>query len=73
MAATLESGTIDLPAVMAGIEGSLIDQALRQTAGNKTRAAELSGSEQDDPARQAQAARLTAARGEVRQHQLGGS
>ncbi len=43
VAATLESGTIDLPAVMAGIEGSLIDQALRQTAGNKTRAAELLG------------------------------
>jgi two-component system response regulator AtoC len=43
LAGNLESGTIDLPAVMAGIEGSLIDQALRQTAGNKTRAAELLG------------------------------
>ena len=28
---------------MAGIEASLIDQVLRQTAGNKTRAAELLG------------------------------
>ena len=43
VAASLGSGAIDLPAVMAGIEGSLIDQALRQTAGNKTRAAELLG------------------------------
>jgi two-component system, NtrC family, response regulator AtoC len=40
-AARLERGTIDLPAVMAGIEASLIEQALRQSAGNKTRAAEL--------------------------------
>ncbi len=43
LAANLGTGAIDLPAVMAGIEGSLIDQALRQTAGNKTRAAELLG------------------------------
>jgi len=43
VAASLGSGAIDLPAVMAGIEGALIDQALRQTAGNKTRAADLLG------------------------------
>jgi two-component system NtrC family response regulator len=43
VAANLERGAIDLPAVMAAIEASLIEQALRQAAGNKTRAAELLG------------------------------
>jgi DNA-binding NtrC family response regulator len=42
-AAQLAQGTIDLPATMAAIEGSLIEQALRQSGGNKTRAAELLG------------------------------
>jgi two-component system response regulator AtoC len=41
ISAVLERGAIDLPAVMASIEASLIEQALRQAAGNKTRAAEL--------------------------------
>ena len=43
VAANLERGTIDLAAVMTSIETSLIEQALRQAAGNKTRAAELLG------------------------------
>jgi DNA-binding NtrC family response regulator len=42
-AARLARGAIDLPATMAAIEGSLIDQALRQAGNNKTRAAELLG------------------------------
>jgi DNA-binding NtrC family response regulator len=42
-AAELARGAIDLPATMAAIEGSLIEQALRQAAGNKTRAAEMLG------------------------------
>jgi DNA-binding NtrC family response regulator len=42
-AAQLARGGIDLPATMLAIEGSLIDQALRQSGGNKTRAAELLG------------------------------
>jgi two-component system, NtrC family, response regulator AtoC len=42
-AAELARGAIDLPAAMAAIESSLIDQALRQSGGNKTRAAELLG------------------------------
>ncbi|HVS76153.1 MAG TPA: sigma-54 dependent transcriptional regulator [Steroidobacteraceae bacterium] len=43
VAASLERGSIDLPAVMASIESSLIEQAVRQAGGNKTRAAELLG------------------------------
>jgi len=42
-AAELARGAIDLPATMAAIEGSLIEQALRQAGGNKTRAADLLG------------------------------
>jgi DNA-binding NtrC family response regulator len=42
-AAELARGTIDLPATLAAIEGSLIEQALRQAGGNKTRAADLLG------------------------------
>jgi DNA-binding NtrC family response regulator len=42
-AAALARGAIDLPATMAAVESALIDQALRQAAGNKTRAAELLG------------------------------
>jgi DNA-binding NtrC family response regulator len=42
-AAALARGAIDLPATIAAIESALIDQALRQAAGNKTRAAELLG------------------------------
>ncbi len=40
-AAALTRGAIDLSATMEGIERSLIEQALRQSEGNKTRAAEL--------------------------------
>jgi two-component system response regulator AtoC len=40
-AAELAHGTIDLAASMAAIESSLIEQALRQAGGNKTRAAEM--------------------------------
>ncbi len=43
VASSLERGAIDLPVVMAAIESSLIEQALRQAGGNKTRAAELLG------------------------------
>jgi two-component system, NtrC family, response regulator AtoC len=43
VAARLHHGSIDLPGAMAVIESSLIDQALRQAGGNKTRAAELLG------------------------------
>jgi DNA-binding NtrC family response regulator len=39
----LARGAIDLAATLASIEASLIEQALRQAEGNKTRAAELLG------------------------------
>jgi DNA-binding NtrC family response regulator len=39
----LARGAIDLPATLAAIETSLIEQALRQANGNKTRAAEMLG------------------------------
>jgi two-component system NtrC family response regulator len=39
----LERGAIDLPATLATIEDSLIEQALRQAEGNRTRAAEMLG------------------------------
>ncbi len=39
----LTQGAIDLPTTMDGIERSLIEQALRQAEGNKTRAAVLLG------------------------------
>jgi DNA-binding NtrC family response regulator len=42
-AVELGRGAIDLPATMAAIETSLIEQAVRQAGGNKTRAAELLG------------------------------
>jgi DNA-binding NtrC family response regulator len=42
-AVRLARGAIDLPATMSAIEGSLIEQALRQSGGNKTRAAGLLG------------------------------
>jgi DNA-binding NtrC family response regulator len=42
-AAALTRGTIDLQATLEGIERALIEQALRQSEGNKTRAAELLG------------------------------
>jgi len=41
--AALAGGAIDLVATLATIEASLIEQALRQAEGNKTRAAELLG------------------------------
>ncbi|HVV50726.1 MAG TPA: sigma-54 dependent transcriptional regulator [Polyangia bacterium] len=41
--AALTRGAIDLQATMEGIERVLIEQALRQTDGNKSRAAELLG------------------------------
>ncbi|HTA19956.1 MAG TPA: sigma-54 dependent transcriptional regulator [Polyangia bacterium] len=41
--AMLEMGAIDLAATLAAIEASLVEQALRQTGGNRTRAAELLG------------------------------
>ncbi len=41
--ATLATGAIDLAATLAAIEASLVEQALRQTGGNRTRAAELLG------------------------------
>jgi len=41
--AALARGAIDLTATLAAIEGTLIEQALRQAEGNKTRAAELLG------------------------------
>jgi DNA-binding NtrC family response regulator len=42
-AGDLARGAIDLPATMSAIEGTLIEQALRQAGGNKTRAAGLLG------------------------------
>jgi DNA-binding NtrC family response regulator len=39
----LARGPIDLTTTLASIEASLIEQALRQADGNKTRAAELLG------------------------------
>jgi DNA-binding NtrC family response regulator len=42
-AAGLVHGAIDLTATLASIESSLIEQALRQADGNRTRAAELLG------------------------------
>jgi DNA-binding NtrC family response regulator len=42
-AAALARGAIDLTATLASIEASLIEQALRQSEGNRTRAAELLG------------------------------
>jgi two-component system, NtrC family, response regulator AtoC len=41
--AALSHGAIDLPATMDGIERTLLEQALRQAGGNKTRAAALLG------------------------------
>lgn len=41
--AALAQGSIDLTATLSAIESSLIEQALRQAEGNKTRAAELLG------------------------------
>jgi DNA-binding NtrC family response regulator len=40
---TFGRGSIDLAATLASIEGSLLEQALRQAEGNRTRAAELLG------------------------------
>jgi DNA-binding NtrC family response regulator len=42
-AASLAEGAIDLVATMTAIENTLIEQAMRQATGNKTRAAELLG------------------------------
>ena len=42
-AAALTAGAIDLTSTLANIEAALIEQALRQAEGNKTRAAELLG------------------------------
>jgi two-component system, NtrC family, response regulator AtoC len=42
-ASELARGAIDLPGTIAAIETSLIEQALRQAGGNKTRAAEMLG------------------------------
>jgi two-component system response regulator AtoC len=42
-AAELARGSIDLTATLAAIEASLIEQALRQSKGNRTRAAESLG------------------------------
>jgi DNA-binding NtrC family response regulator len=42
-AVALEHGAIDLTAALSSIEWSLIEQALRQAQGNRTRAAELLG------------------------------
>jgi DNA-binding NtrC family response regulator len=42
-AAALSKGAIDLTATLESIEDSLIEQAMRQADGNKTRAAELLG------------------------------
>ncbi len=42
-AASLARGAIDLVATMTAIENTLIEQAMRQATGNKTRAAELLG------------------------------
>jgi DNA-binding NtrC family response regulator len=39
----LARGTIDLVATLSAIEDSLIEQAIRQAEGNRTRAAELLG------------------------------
>jgi two-component system response regulator AtoC len=39
----LSGGGIDLPGTLASIEASLVEQAIRQADGNKTRAAELLG------------------------------
>lgn len=41
--AALTRGAIDLPTTMEGIERGLIEQALRQSEGNRTRAAQLLG------------------------------
>jgi DNA-binding NtrC family response regulator len=42
-AVALTQGAINLPAMVAAFEDSLIAQAMRQAEGNKTRAAELLG------------------------------
>jgi len=42
-AASLARGAIDLVATMGAVESTLIEQAMRQASGNKTRAAELLG------------------------------
>jgi two-component system response regulator AtoC len=42
-AASLAQGAIDLVATMGAVESTLIEQAMRQASGNKTRAAELLG------------------------------
>jgi two-component system response regulator AtoC len=42
-AASLAQGAIDLVATMDAVESTLIEQAMRQASGNKTRAAELLG------------------------------